>query len=1161
APPQQQPEARVGGEQLKGRERPDIVSRQLASISSGSRVPVYVERDGWAKLSAPGEIAWWVDSRFLKDPEQLAESAGGARSNPNNYRVNSKALTVREGPDAETGWVGNLLQGTEVDVYRIEDEWALISPPGLSPKWVNTSFLSKVNQSKVEEESAPLVSSQEQTTTETVVMEAAPSVSGELYLITSRTLNIRSAPEPTASWLGALKQGDEVNVFELKDGWARISGGDALREKWISRDYIEAIEQSPEEEIGPNLEGVASDEKTPLAPNDMTQREEPVTETTAQTHETDNEQVADEGGADVPAAADEFPSLAPTLEMVSVEPVIDEGFPPPEKVIAEDQVEGSDAQLMQQSTVVIGGGEEELQANFSAETNEAIEQQSSVDRFVVPLAAILLLLSLILGGRWLTRRINNRGSRYERAEATQSSAAKRVEQVESSVPGRKKAVASDQSKHGPLRYDPLLESLTLFAKLYHRPVSTEALIAGLPVPPGQPGPELFSVGKSSGLFSRVAKQAGFSSRLTTCDLDSFTPLLLPCILVLKDRQSCILEELDHENGRAKIILAEVDGGEEWLDLETLKEQHLGYAFLLKKEYQYQSRQMKLIDSRESHWFWGTLARSKGIYGTVILASVMVNIFILASPLFIRNVYDRVVPNDAVETLWVLAVGVAVVYFFDTILRSIRFYLTEVAGRKSDVIMSSIIYEQVMNLRMDQWPGQVGAFANRLREFETVRSFFTASTLILLIDLPFALLFLLVVYLIGDLLVLVPIVIIVILLAYTFFINFRLAKAVESAFEAGSNKNSLLVESLNSIQTIRTTGSSHHFQWLWEEASGEIAEKSMRTRLLTSSVQVVTNLLTQLNRVAIIVAGVYMIMERDLSSGALIAVMLISTRAISPMGQVANLATQYQRARAAYNSLNELMALEIERPKDKRFVHRKRLEGAIRLEDVDFIYPGAERETLKRIDISIEPGEHVAILGKVGSGKTTISKLLIGLYGATRGTISIDGIDIEQIDPVDLRFNTSYLSQDIELIRGTVRDNILLKNPGADDEQLLKAATVAGVDQFVNRLSMGYDTMIGERGAGLSGGQRQCIALARSILQDENILILDEPTNSMDNATEALVRQRLVEYTQDKTLILITHKLSILELVERIIVIEQGEVSMDGPKQEILEKLGVSKNGN
>lgn len=706
-------------------------------------------------------------------------------------------------------------------------------------------------------------------------------------------------------------------------------------------------------------------------------------------------------------------------------------------------------------------------------------------------------------------------------------------------------------------YDPLLECLVIFAKLHNRPISVDALIAGLPVKPGESGPELFSIDRPKAMFSRVAQRAGFATRLVKRDLAQISRLLLPCILVLRNGNACILETLDRPNKRAKVILPDVGEGEEWLSLEQLEREYIGFAFLLKKEFKQDSRgerSDKPLKQDGEHWLWGTLAKSKDIFTSVILASVMINLFVIATPLFTMNVYDKVVPNDALETLWVLAIGIVLVFLFDTVLRFLRNYLLEVAGKKSDIIMSSILFAQTLNLKMTQWPKSVGAFASQLRDFESIRNFFTASTLATLVDIPFAIIFLLVIFFIGGPMIAVPLITIAILLAYSFIMVKPLKQAIEATYEATANKNAHMIETLHSIETVKSLGTSNHSQWVWEESSGVIASKSMRARTLSTSIQVVTNLLIQVNTVALVIFGIYRISDLELSLGGLIATVMLASRAVAPMGQIANLIASYEQTLTAYGSLNELMKREVERPEGKYFVRRPEFNGDISFKNVSFSYPDALQTSVSDISFNIKAGEHVGIIGKVGSGKSTVIKLLMGLYQSDEGAIAIDSIDINQIDPADLRHHIGYLSQDVQLMGGSIRHNLAYKDLQANDEQLLRAASISGVDLFVNKLPQGYDTDVGEYGGHLSGGQRQSIALGRTLMLNEPILILDEPTNSFDNTTETIVKKRLHEYTRDKTLILVTHKAPMLDLVERLIVTDEGRVVLDGPKEEVLKAL-------
>jgi ATP-binding cassette subfamily C protein LapB len=703
--------------------------------------------------------------------------------------------------------------------------------------------------------------------------------------------------------------------------------------------------------------------------------------------------------------------------------------------------------------------------------------------------------------------------------------------------------------------DPLLACLVAISKIYGKPYSAESLIEGLPSEEGQAKPELFSINGPKANFSRAAARAGFASKIVKRPLQKIPSLVLPCILMLKDNQACILESFDATKTHARIIMPQIEDGEIWVSIEELESNYLGYAFYLKKLYRQAERQDEVLVQRESkHWFWGTLWRSRTLYRDVLLASFIINIFVLASPLFVMNVYDRVVPNNAVETLWVLAIGVAVVYGLDTILKFLRAYFLEVAGKKSDVIMSSMIFEKVMALSMGVWPKSIGSFANNLKEFESIRGFFTSATVSTIIDLPFVFIFLGTIYFIGGSLVIVPVTIMILLVIYALIIKRPLNKSIESAYKAAAHKNAVLIESLSNIEMIKTMGATGRAQYQWEEASGEIAQKGLKTRMISNSITTVTALLIQLNTVAVIVYGVYLIKDLELTMGGLIATVILSSRAISPLGQIASLAANYEHTKTALKTLNEIMTLPVDRPLGREYVTREEFQGKITFKDVNFNYPNSLKPALDRVSFTINPGEKVGIIGKIGSGKSTITKLILGLYPPTDGSILIDNIDISQLDPADLRRNISYVAQEVVLANGTIRENIAYKAPYASDEEILEASSLAGVDAFVAQMPQGYDTAVGERGVALSGGQRQSIAIARAFLVDSPIVLLDEPTNSIDTVLESKIRANFAKKFKDKTVLMVTHKSSLLSLLDRLIVMDNGRIILDGSRDEVLRKL-------
>ncbi len=713
----------------------------------------------------------------------------------------------------------------------------------------------------------------------------------------------------------------------------------------------------------------------------------------------------------------------------------------------------------------------------------------------------------------------------------------------------------------PSIVDPLLQCLVIITKLNNKPFTAESLIEGLPTAKGQAETELFSLDKLKSGFSRAAARAGFSTKLVKRNIKDISALVLPCILILKNKKACILDEFDINKKHAKIILPEYEEGEIWVSTDELSQEYLGYTFYLKKDYRQNEKEDFKLENDKTHWFWGTLWKSKKIYTDVIFASLIINIFVIASPLFTMNVYDRVVPNNAIETLWVLAIGVAVVYMLDMILKFIRAYFLEVAGKKSDIIMSSIIFERVMGLNMAVRPKSVGSFANNLKEFESVRSFFTSTTVATMVDLPFVIIFLIVIHFIGGNIVIAPMIVMGIIMIYTLIIKGPLHKSIESSYEAAAHKNSVLIESLSNIETIKTMGASGNAQYQWEEASGEIANRGLKTRVLSTSVSTVTAFFIQLDTVAVVVYGVYLIQNMELTMGGLIATVILSSRAISPLGQVASLVANYEHTKTAYKNLNDIMKLPIDRPEGKDFIRREKFNGFIEFQNVTFAYPDEEKKALDGVSFKIMPGEIVGIAGKIGSGKTTIEKLILGLYKPQEGSILIDGIDINQIDPADLRKNIGYVPQDISLFRGSVKNNIIYKAPYVDDEQMIRASKLAGVEEFVKLHPKGYDMPVGERGDGLSGGQKQSIAIARAFLLDSPILLLDELTNSVDNVMEAKIKTNLSENIKGKTTLIITHKNTMLGLVERLIIMDNGKLVMDGKKDEVLRKLNTPKKAS
>jgi len=721
---------------------------------------------------------------------------------------------------------------------------------------------------------------------------------------------------------------------------------------------------------------------------------------------------------------------------------------------------------------------------------------------------------------------------------------------------------TSSSKHK----DPVLECLVIFTKLYNRPFSADALVADLPVENGRVTPKLFTLNANSSksAFARAAKRAGFSSKLVNYSFKDISPLLLPIILILKgdetDEKACILTEISPDRKYAKIILPEIEDGENWVKVEDLEAEYLNYAFLLKPEHHYKDAHQRILKHEKKHWFWDTVKYSKKIYTDVIVASFLINLFVMATPIFTMNIYDRVVPNNAIDTMWVFATGIVVLYVFDMILKFLRSYFLENAGKKSDIIMSSLIYEQVLNMKMSHKPSSIGSFASNLKDFDSIRNFFTSSSIATMIDLPFAIIFLFIIYIIGSWMVVIPIMSAMFIIVYSLIIQHPLQKSIESTYESTARKNGILIESLTALETIKALGISGHSQWKWEEATGDVAKKSLKSKILSNSISTIVNFIVQFNTVVLIVAGVYAIGNKELSMGGLIAIVMLGSRTLAPLAQVASLISNFQQTKTAYKTLDDIMQLPVEREDGKQFVQRPSFKGKIEFKNVSFTYPGSDKKVLDNVSFTIYPQESVGIIGTNGSGKTSIEKLILGLYEPDEGSILIDGIDIKQIDPADLRQGISYVAQDTILFKGTLKENIIVRMPDASDEEILKVAEISGAKRFVDIHPMGFDMPVGERGESLSGGQKQAIAIARAFIHTAPIILLDEPTNSMDSSSEMNFIRALREYKKGRTTIIISHKNALLQITQRLILLEQGKILLDGPYKIVMKKLSEQAKG-
>ena len=702
-----------------------------------------------------------------------------------------------------------------------------------------------------------------------------------------------------------------------------------------------------------------------------------------------------------------------------------------------------------------------------------------------------------------------------------------------------------------LHHDPLLDCLVELTRLHGRPSTRAALSAGLPLEGGCLTPSL---------FARAAARGGLSSRIVRRKLDAIDAALLPVILLLKGDEACVLLGWNATGDEVRLLFPETGQGEVTLTRNELADRYVGIALFARPRFAFDARTPEVGKVVRRHWFWGALLEQAPLYRDVLGAALLINVFALVMPIFSMNVYDRVVPNNATETLWMLALGVLLVVGMDFMMRLLRGHFIDLASARIDVKLSALIMERVLGMRLEAKPASVGSFASNLRSFESVRDFIASATVTALIDFPFALIFLLVILWISWPLVLIPIVGLIVGIIYAYVIQHKMHELTETTYRAAALRNASLVESLTALETIKTQGAEGVVQNKWERTSAFLSRNSAQVRLLSASATNGAATITQIVSVALIVAGVYLIHERLLTMGGLIAVNMLGGRAIAPLGQAVGMLMQFQNARMSLETLDKLMAQPVERPDASAFIHRPEIEGEIEFRDVSFCYPGQDEPALQDVSLRIAPGEHVVILGRTGSGKTTLQKLMLGLYQPTAGAVRIDGIDLRQLDPADLRRNVGFVGQEATLFYGTLRENIAIGAPYADDSAIVHAAEIAGLTQFVNRHPKGFDMLIGERGESLSGGQRQEVAIARAVLMDPPVLFFDEPTSAMDFTTEAGFKERLRRFAAHKTMVIVTHRSSLIDLATRMIVVDDGRIVADGPRDKVVQALQSGRIG-
>ena len=698
--------------------------------------------------------------------------------------------------------------------------------------------------------------------------------------------------------------------------------------------------------------------------------------------------------------------------------------------------------------------------------------------------------------------------------------------------------------------DFVLDCVRFLARSWRKSDSAATLTAGLPLKDGR-----MEVGLIEAAFGRI----GVTIRPMEQALARLKEYDFPAILVPGDRPPLVV--LRKLGRRAYRVYDPLLGAEATFDAKALNARKSVRLLLASPNFEGVQEDSGRRFARNGHWFWSAVSGHAVSIWYVLLAAAFINVFAIAFPLFTMNVYDRVLPNSAETTLWVLAVGIALVAVFDLLLKLARAGVIEFVGRSIDFRLSSALFDRVLNTPMASRPSSTGAFVSRIGQYEVLREFVAASTLVMFVDALFLGIFAYIIALLVGWLVFFPLLAGLVSLVITVVVGVLSGRAVKSALAESSARNSVLVEALTGAQTVKASRAEGQLLRRWEAAVLASSQTQDRLRMLQSVATNTTAALSQLSLVGIIVGGSYAFTSGDVTTGAIIAAMMLSNRLIAPIGMIAGTLLRARTAMEAYRTVDSIMKLPDERPNRQSQMQRVVQAGRLNFSKVRFAYPGTKVFVLDGVSFSIQPGEKVGIIGRIGSGKTTIGRLLVNFHRATEGEVSVDGIDIDQYHPSDLRRAVGLVVQDPEIFNGSVRENITMSDPSASEERVLLAAKRAGVEEFVSRHPQGYDMPVGERGSLLSGGQRQTIALARAMLVEPKVMFLDEPSSSMDLATERqLIKHLEASLMPDQTVIIATHRYSLLSLVTRLMVIDNGRLIADGPKDDVLAQLRARGEG-
>ncbi len=711
--------------------------------------------------------------------------------------------------------------------------------------------------------------------------------------------------------------------------------------------------------------------------------------------------------------------------------------------------------------------------------------------------------------------------------------------------------------------DPLLQCIAWLTAHHGRARSPESLRAGQPVE-GRLMPDQ---------ALRLLREAGYNAGLLPKRIADINPLLLPAILLLGEGDACVLVSREAEGDRFQVVFPDAEPGQMGQPAAAtaaeLEQAYSGFVLVATPKEESASTRAQAASGGDpsKHWLWGTLRRFIPYYRASMLAALLSNVLLLVTGLVTSVIFDKVIPHNATTTLWTLAVGAAIALTFDLFARQLRSHLLDLAGRKADLLIGSELFRRTLGVRMEHRPESAGSYAHYLAQVEVVRDFCASASLSVLTDLPFVIMFIVMTFVIAGPLGWVLTLAVPIILGLTLFLQMRVRRNVNTHLTEQADLQGTLVEAVEGLEDLKTVGAQGRFIRRYEMSTAIAAENSLRMRAVSALANNLSMTMQQGLTIVMLVWGVYLIKDGQLSNGALVGAVMFAGRALSPLSSLVGLATRYQGARAAMLSIDRLMQRPQERDPAKAYVSIQQAQGRLSLNEVGFSYPlppgvqGNPPKVLKGVNLRIEPGERVAVLGRIGSGKSTVLRLLAGLYQPSEGQVDLDGIDLRQVDPAEFRARMGFVGQEPRLFNGTLRDNVTMGRGDIDAARLVEVARLTGLDRLVSSHPQGWDLHVGEMGGLLSGGQRQLVALARALVHQPQVLLMDEPTSSMDAQSELVFLRQLREALHQNggcTLVVVTHRPAVLELVGRIVVVDNGKIVMDGARDAVLAALSGAR---